>query len=107
MPTATYWLRNKGLIARLVVWALIPVILTFIPIDLLNQGKTICLYTNLTGISCPGCGMSRAIISLTQFQFEEAWRYNHLVVVVAPLLFYLWVKWGYARLRELKVTAAD
>lgn len=33
----------------------------------------------LTGISCPGCGMSRAVISLMHLRFEQALYYNPCV----------------------------
>ncbi|MCI5587170.1 MAG: DUF2752 domain-containing protein [Lachnospiraceae bacterium] len=42
----------------------------------------------LTGISCMGCGMSRAVISLMRFQFKEAFNYHPLVYIL-PLLIVL------------------
>ncbi len=32
----------------------------------------------VSGISCPGCGMSRALISLISFDFKEAFYYHPL-----------------------------
>jgi hypothetical protein len=37
--------------------------------------------------------MTRALTSLAYLDFQAAWEYNRFVVVVAPLLLYIWVKW--------------
>jgi hypothetical protein len=35
-----------------------------------------CPFKALTGIPCPGCGMTRALISMTKGDFHAAFRYN-------------------------------
>jgi glucan phosphoethanolaminetransferase (alkaline phosphatase superfamily) len=35
-----------------------------------------CPFKILTGIPCPGCGMTRAILSITKGDFREALNYN-------------------------------
>lgn len=35
-----------------------------------------CLFHALTDIPCPGCGMTRACLSLTQGEFATAWQYH-------------------------------
>jgi len=35
-----------------------------------------CPFKTLTGIPCPGCGMTRAILSITKGDFQEALNYN-------------------------------
>ena len=37
--------------------------------------------------------MSRAVLSVIHFDFVEAYHYNKLVIVVFPLLCYLWGKY--------------
>ncbi|MBK7133568.1 MAG: DUF2752 domain-containing protein [Bacteroidales bacterium] len=71
---------------------MVPVVLYFIPLDWIKDQHTICLYKNITGNECIGCGMTRAILSVIHFQFENAFYYNKLVVVVFPLLVYIWLK---------------
>ena len=39
----------------------------------------------LTGISCPGCGMTRAVISLFSHNFTDAW-YFHPLVFILPFV---------------------
>ncbi len=71
----------------------LPAVLYAIPLERITQGgHSICLFKNLLGRECWGCGMTRAIFSLLHFEFQAAWEYNRLVVVVAPLLAYLYIK---------------
>lgn len=46
----------------------------------------VCIFSKLTGIPCPGCGMSRAVVALLQFRFAEAFGY-HLMVWSLPFLY--------------------
>ena len=47
----------------------------------------------LTGINCPGCGMSRACIALLCLRFHDAWHYHPLVYSLPfALLVYLFRK---------------
>lgn len=48
-----------------------------------------CPVYQLTGLRCPGCGNSRAVLALLRLDFSGAFRYNLLFL---PELFYLlWV----------------
>lgn len=46
--------------------------------------KLPCPIKHLSGISCAGCGMSRAIVSALSFDFGEAFRYHPLWIIVPP-----------------------
>ncbi len=81
---------TKGLQTCAII--LLPFLVYLIPKASLFEGESICLFKRLLGVECPGCGMTRAIVSMMYLDFEAAWGYNHLSVVVAPLLLYLWVK---------------
>lgn len=35
-----------------------------------------CFFHKITGVPCPGCGMTKAFLSLGSFQFKEAFSYN-------------------------------
>jgi hypothetical protein len=48
-----------------------------------------CLFTKMTGTECLGCGMTRATMSMMQFDFERAWHFNKLSFIVMPLLLIL------------------
>ena len=49
-----------------------------------------CVFKWLFGIECPGCGITRAYISLLHLDFKQAFAYNHAFWVV-PIcgVFYL------------------
>lgn len=77
---------------RLACFAAIPVALYCIPPERIMHGHSVCLFRNLFGTECYGCGMTRALFSLLHFDFGAAWGYNRLVVIVAPLLLYIYLK---------------
>jgi hypothetical protein len=94
MQKDTNWLKDKKLFlqAKSVGLFLIPVALYFVPLDWFKNQHSICLFKNLTGKECYGCGMTRAILSAFHFNFENAFQFNKLFVIVLPLLFYIWFK---------------
>jgi len=47
-----------------------------------DEGPTVCPFALLTGVACPGCGMTRALAFLVRGQLGQAVRYHP----VAPLL---------------------
>ena len=70
----------------------LPVLLYLVPLDWLNKQHTICLFKNIFGIDCYGCGITRAVLSGLHFNFEDAINYNIMVVIVLPLLIYIWIR---------------
>ncbi|QMV42022.1 DUF2752 domain-containing protein [Cohnella cholangitidis] len=44
-----------------------------------------CVFHELTGLYCPGCGITRAALSLLRLDFTQAYRYNALVFGLAPI----------------------
>ena len=41
-----------------------------------------CLFHELTGLLCPGCGVTRMIFSLINFDIAKAFHYNPLVFIL-------------------------
>ena len=80
---------------KVVLVALLPFAVYLLPEPWIMQGDTLCLAHNLFGVECWGCGMTRALYSVAHLDFESAWAYHRGVVVVAPVLAWLWVKWIY------------
>ena len=66
--------------------------------------KAGCIIKRLTGIDCPGCGMTRAVLSLLRGDVQGAFSYHGMVwsLPVLLLLFLYdgypfrkkWVNWG-------------
>ena len=44
-----------------------------------------CVFHKLTGLLCPGCGMTRSIIAISNGNLLKAIRYNFLIVLLIPL----------------------
>lgn len=50
-------------------------------------GKGIpCLFYKLTGLYCPGCGITRSVVSLLQLDIYQAFRYNMLFIILLPFI---------------------
>ena len=84
-------MKQKTIKAKL-LWSLmiclVVVIVSFLYLFLNKQyGFGIpCLFHEVTGFYCPGCGITRTIFALMQFHFVEAIHYNALVVILIPIL---------------------
>jgi hypothetical protein len=80
---ATIALRVSILIAPVILWIL--------PADFFDRGPTICPSKRFLDLECPGCGLTRATQHFLHGDWEVALDYNPLVVVVVPILGFLWV----------------
>lgn len=52
-----------------------------------------CVFHLLTGLSCPGCGISRMFLSLAKGDFRSAFRFNAFVFCFLPLFLTLLLYW--------------
>jgi hypothetical protein len=80
-------IKNRLLLTLYIIF---PLVLFFIPLDWLNKQHTICLVKNIFGVNCFGCGITRAVISGIQLDFNKSFEYNKMVIIVLPILIYLW-----------------
>ncbi len=48
--------------------------------------KVSCIYLQLFGITCPGCGMTRAFLSAIKFDFTSAFKF-HFMFWGVPILY--------------------
>lgn len=53
-------------------------------------GFTLCLFRNITGLPCPGCGMTRAFLFLGHGDFYEAIRLNPNSPLIFSIIVFLW-----------------
>ena len=61
-----------------------------------------CIFHELTGLYCPGCGISRAIVSLIKLDFYQALRYNLLIFFLIPYIcIYFFLKYIIKGKKEL------
>ena len=66
-----------------------------------------CIFRSITGLQCPGCGVSRMCICLMRLDFPGAWQANPMLLILSPLGLYLgviscvrYVRFGSTRLRK-------
>ena len=72
-----------------VIKAYIVIIVFFISYFFINKytGFGIpCPFNKITGLLCPGCGVTRCLFSILQLHFREAFNYNPLVFIYLPFI---------------------
>lgn len=84
-------IKNTGILKRVLILT-VPVWGLGLAIFLESMRlKHFCLIEFFTGQSCWGCGLTRAFAELGKFNFQQAYDYNPLIVIFAPLAFVAWV----------------
>jgi hypothetical protein len=64
-----------------------------------------CVFHAMTGWSCPGCGSLRAVHNLLHGDFAMAFRFNPLLMVLAPLGVGAWLVRGEAAFTAIPAKA--
>ena len=64
-----------------------------------------CIFHEITGLKCPGCGVTTMCMCLLRLDFKGAWQANTAIMILLPFLAYLavvsafrYVKTGAAKL---------
>ena len=52
---------------------------------------SLCPVKAITGLDCPGCGITRALFSIIELDFIRAIHNNLLIFILAPVLLYYFV----------------
>ncbi|NLZ27424.1 MAG: DUF2752 domain-containing protein [Firmicutes bacterium] len=78
------------------------IIFLVIPTSFFESNFSVCIFKNLTGIECPGCGMTRAFSSLFHGDIIMATEHNKLVIIVFPLFCYVCMKSVLSDLKKLR-----
>ena len=79
-----------GNINRLILFGLLIFVWS---IDYKTQGDfTLCLFKNITGKDCPGCGVLRGVSAVLHLDFKSAYSLNRMNIVIIPLLAYLYIR---------------
>ena len=64
-----------------------------------------CLFHELTGLECPGCGITRMILALSRLDLKAALRANAFLTVTLPYLILLLLHSAYKWIRNEKAGA--
>lgn len=59
--------------------------------DQMAAGPAFCAFKLVSGLDCPGCGMTRALSALLHGDVDAAVLFHPLVVVVFPVMVALWL----------------
>lgn len=65
-------------------------IIYFILSELLDVGIP-CLFYEITGYYCPGCGITRLLFSFLKLDFYQAFRYNPLIFILIIITGIYWL----------------
>lgn len=80
LPAHRFYLIYSGFLATVLMWTLIQAF------DLMPGSLSICIFKNITGYSCPGCGTTRAGMAFLNGNFAQALLINPIGVVISILL---------------------
>lgn len=60
-----------------------------------------CFFFELTGLYCPGCGITRLVLSLIQLDFYQAFRFNPLIFILI-ILSAIYIIYSLIRYKKIK-----
>ncbi len=99
-------MKRKSLLLKIfATYVFIPLALFSVPLSTFESLPSICLYKNILGRECPGCGMTRAVLSLLHFHFSDAFALNRMVMIAFPLIVFLFFKNLLKAVKQLKNSA--
>ncbi|WP_037373151.1 DUF2752 domain-containing protein [Anaerovorax odorimutans] len=80
--------RKKNRIIRVTLWAGIVFCagLMYAYLYSYYSIRIPCVFHTVTGLYCPGCGISRMCIALLHFNFKGAFSYNQGVMLALPIM---------------------
>lgn len=71
---------------RLIIYLIGILTIYLIPLEYI-EGRSFCIWYNLFGIKCFGCGMTRAFFNLSRLNFIKAIEYNIMIIPMIILIF--------------------
>ena len=76
---------------------------------LLTGLKIPCIFNELTGFLCPGCGITRMFMALFRLDFKSAFAYNKAMFFILPVFsaVYLFETYRYVKSGETKNTVVS
>ena len=77
-----------------------------VPVSFVTNGPSLCPFKMLTGLPCPGCGMTRSVVTLLHGDLGASLFYHPLGIVIVALCFALVLADGWAWWRETRTVPA-
>ena len=89
---------SLGISRKMILLIGIPLILAQINYKISGDHFTFCLFKNMTGSECYGCGLLRGISAFLHLDFSWVYHLNRLNIVTIPLLIFVyireWMRWA-------------
>src|SRR5258706_6025184 len=81
---------------RVILWgsslpALLAASFLYFPYAISGRGRVLCPLALVTGMPCPGCGLTRACGQVTHGRLREAFEYHAIWPLVLAYLAFLWI----------------
>ena len=107
VPSLHFPLSTFHFLIRTAVGILVPMLVFLACRRLLRGGGLLCLFYELTGLYCPGCGSGRAAIALLRGHVWEAFSHNALLFLLGipcgALLVWEYLRFVFPGLRPKKI----
>lgn len=103
-------MTSKDRCKKLIVWAglILGIGLAYAFISTATGLSIPCPFHAVTGLWCPGCGVSRMCLALLRLDFAAAWRANPLLLLLLPVLVGLLLRlaYGYVASGQVRLSRA-
>jgi len=99
---------NRAVKRRFIIWlfvfGLIAILIAFIVMSkLMFDVGIVCIFHEMLGIYCPGCGGTRMAVEIIRGNFYQAFRYNMFIFLTFPILFVIFLKQSYMYIMHNKL----
>ena len=100
--------RNKVILGALILLTVGAAYAVFV---ILTKKSIPCLFHSLTGLKCPGCGVSRMFLALFRLDVKSAFIANGAILCLLPLmaataarLVYVYIRYGTVRDKAAEIS---
>ena len=90
-------------IFKIGMYIIIPIILLLFPADFFDKGTSISLFELANVKEYYSKNITKSVMHLIHFDFQQSWEYNKLGGIVAVLLTYVWIKYFIKDLNKVRV----
>jgi hypothetical protein len=75
-----------------IIFLAIPIAIWLVNYQSTDNDFSFCIFKNLFGIKCYGCGLTRGLSAMLHLDFKRMYALNKINLITIPLLSFLYVK---------------
>ncbi|MDD6223451.1 MAG: DUF2752 domain-containing protein [bacterium] len=79
-------MKKRIVILTIAILTIVALVNVYYFVFIKNKIVVPCLFHEITGFYCPGCGVTRMMFSLINLDFYQAFRYNQLLFISLPFI---------------------